>query len=86
MVVPEDRPHDEQRTTVLALAQAGVAVISDPWPEAFRWPDLLARALAVGGSGWQRWGTDGAAERAARVIEAVAGESHPIRSASCASR
>lgn len=86
VVIPEDRPHDEQRTTAGALAQVGVAVTSDHWPDASRWPDLLARALAVGGSGWQRWGTDGAAERAARIIETVAGEAHPARSVSCASR
>ena len=64
--------------TALALADAGLAVTSGHWPGDHQWPDLLARALAVGGSPWERWSTDGAAERAARVIEAVA------RTASCA--
>jgi UDP-N-acetylglucosamine--N-acetylmuramyl-(pentapeptide) pyrophosphoryl-undecaprenol N-acetylglucosamine transferase len=84
VVVPEDRPHDEQRATARALAETGVAVTSEYWPEDHEWPDLLARALAVGGSGWQLWRTDGAAERAARVIAAVAGEPRRTRSASCA--
>jgi hypothetical protein len=78
VVIPEDRPHDEQRATARALADAGLAVIAGRWPQDHEWPDLLARALAVGGSGWHRWRTDAAAERAARVIEAVA------RTASCA--
>jgi hypothetical protein len=78
VVIPEDRPHDEQRATARALADAGLAVTSEHWPDRHQWPDLLAGALAVGGSGWQRWRTDTAAERAARVIEAVA------RTASCA--
>jgi hypothetical protein len=84
VVVPEDRPHDEQRATALALADAGLAVTSGHWPGDHQWPDLLARALAVGGSPWERWSTDGAAERAARVIEAVADGQNSRRSASCA--
>lgn len=84
VVIPEDRPHDEQHATARALAAAGVAVVSAHWPEVHQWPDLLARALALGGSGWERWCTDGAAERAARVIETVAGDRQGTRSASCA--
>jgi UDP-N-acetylglucosamine--N-acetylmuramyl-(pentapeptide) pyrophosphoryl-undecaprenol N-acetylglucosamine transferase len=84
VVVPEDRPHDEQRATARALAEAGLAVTSERWPEDHQWPDLLARALALGGSGWRRWCTDGAAQRAARVVEAVAGDSLHRRSVSCA--
>ena len=83
VVVPEDRPHDEQRATARALADAGLAVTSGHWPDGHDWPDLLARALDAG-SGWHRWGTDGAAERAARVIEAVAADQRCRRSASCA--
>lgn len=84
VVVPEDRPHDEQRVTARALAEAGIAVTAERWPEAHQWPDVLARALALGGSGWAGWRTDGAAERAARVIETVTDEFHRTRSPSCA--
>lgn len=86
VVIPEDRPHAEQRATAHALADAGLAVTAANWPNDDRWPDLLARAVDVGGSGWTRWGTDGAAERAARVIDAVAGGQHFQGAASCASR
>jgi hypothetical protein len=84
VVVPEDRPHDEQRATARALAEAGIAITSEHWPDDHEWPDLLARAVALGGSGWHRWGTDGAAERAARVIEAVARDALHSRAAPCA--
>ena len=84
VIIPEDRPHDEQRVTARAVAGAGVAATAEHWPEGDQWPGLLARALAVGGSGWQRWRTDGAAQRAARVIQAVVGGSDVIGSAPCA--
>ena len=83
VVVPEDRPHDEQRVTACVLAGAGLAVTAGTWPDAHEWPDLLARAVDVGSS-WMRWETDGAAERAARVIEAVAADQTDRRVEPCA--
>ena len=74
VVIPEDRPHDEQRATARALADAGLAVTVRP---------LAGRARVAGPARagtrrrrirWRRWGTDGAAARAARVIEAVAAD------------
>jgi hypothetical protein len=85
VVIPEERPHDEQRVTARALADAGMAVTATRWPEGRQWPGLLERALVAGGSGWRRWHTDGAARRAARVVEAVANP-RARTSASCASR
>jgi hypothetical protein len=86
IVIPQDRPHDEQRATARALADAGLAVTAANWPDDDRWPDLLAGALDVGGSGWQHWRTDGAAQRAARIIDATAGDQITSRGRSCASR
>lgn len=83
VVIPEDRPHDEQRATARALAAAGLAITEDRWPPDHRWPGILARALDRD-PGWSRWDTDGAAARAARVIEGVAAHPRPERSASCA--
>jgi hypothetical protein len=74
VVIPEPRPHDEQYATARALGDAGLAVTADRWPRDHDWPGLLVRALARGPD-WRRWGTDGAAERAARVIQAVAADS-----------
>ena len=86
VVIPADRPHGEQHATARALAVAGLAVTAEGWPEAGRWPELLARALANGGDGWRRWQSHGAAQRAARVVEAVAGRQADSRSAACAPR
>jgi hypothetical protein len=83
VVVPEDRPHDEQRATARALAVAGLAVSAESWPADEHWPDLLARAVDAG-SQWVRWETDGAAERAARIIEAVAADQKCGPSVPCA--
>jgi hypothetical protein len=55
------------------------------WPDGNRWQELLDRALGLGGSGWHRWRTAGAAGRAARVIEAVADGRHPESGMWCAS-
>ena len=83
VVIPEDRPHDEQRATARALAAAGLAVTAESWPDDDEWPDLLARALDVD-SAWQPWDTDGAAERAARVVEAVAADQDCDQARPCA--
>lgn len=71
VVLPQPRPFDEQRATADALGRAGLAVVADRWPSADEWPDLLARASALQPD-WSRWGTAGAARRAAQAIEAVA--------------
>lgn len=71
VIVPDERPHDEQRATARALADAGLALTAASWPESHEWPDLLARALDTRPD-WRRWGTEGAAGRAARVVEGVA--------------
>ena len=86
VVIPENRPHGEQHATARALSTAGLAVTAERWPEAAQWPELLARALDHGGQGWQRWETHGAARRAARVIETVAGRQFDSRTAACAPR
>jgi hypothetical protein len=83
VVVPEDRPHDEQHATARCLADAGLAVTAGHWPSGHEWPDLLARAVDAG-SAWHRWRTDGAAERAARVVEGVAAGRTVAGSVSCA--
>ncbi len=85
IVIPQDRPHDEQRATARALADAGLAVTGPAWPDDRQWPELLARAGEVGGSGWCRWRTDGAAQRAARIIEAAGAAQHTRLGPSCTS-
>lgn len=71
VVVPQDRPFDEQAVTARALGRAGLAVVEPAWPEPDRWPEVLDRAEALQPD-WSVWGTAGAAARAAEAIADVA--------------
>lgn len=70
IVIPQDRPFDEQAATAAALGGSGLAVALERWPDADRWPELLDRARALQPD-WDAWRVRGAAQRAAREIEAV---------------
>lgn len=72
VIVPQDRPFDEQQMTARVLRQHQLAVVSRHWPEHRAWPGLLAHAMAGDTSRWRRWQPRGAAARAAAVIEQVA--------------
>ena len=72
VVIPQERPHDEQHRTGRALAQSGLAVVAAKWPAVADWPVLLERAQRLGGGGWARWSDGAGAERAANAIAAVA--------------
>lgn len=67
VVLAQPRPFDEQDATVHALDHLGLAAVGHGWPLAHRWPELLDRALQLGGEGWSRWGADGAVEAAERL-------------------
>ncbi|TGO04882.1 glycosyltransferase [Serinibacter arcticus] len=71
VVVPEDRPFDEQRATAHELRAAGLAVVVDAWPDDDAWPALLERARQLRPD-WSAWQVAGAAARAAAVVSAVA--------------
>jgi hypothetical protein len=72
VVIPQDRPFDEQRATARLLADRGLAVVPDGgWPAPAAWPELLDRARALTPD-WRLWQVDGAAARAAAVIAEVA--------------
>lgn len=74
VVIAQPRPHGEQAATVATLRRAGLAVGLDSVPEPARWPDLLARALELGGEGWDRWAPPDAPRRAADFLWATAVE------------
>ncbi len=79
IVVPADRPHEEQATTASVLAGPGwPALVLPDLPDA-GWPRLLERAEALDGRGWERWCDGGAAARFAAVLAHV--ESRAGRSA-----
>jgi hypothetical protein len=72
ILIPEDRPHDEQRATARALQAAGLATVLDAEPPPSQWDRLLQRAAATGGAQWSAWSTGEGAARAARLIQAAA--------------
>ena len=70
VLVPQPRPHDEQRRTAQALGAAGLAVINtEPRPD---WNELIERARGLDPDRWTRWAAPGAARRAAAVVVSVA--------------
>ncbi|KGN42256.1 glycosyltransferase [Knoellia aerolata] len=74
VVLPQSRPFDEQRHMGAVLASSGIAQVvqRDDVPGA-RWGELVQRARTHGGEGWSTWGCEGAASRAASLVEVVAG-------------
>ncbi|MFB2584015.1 hypothetical protein [Herbiconiux liukaitaii] len=73
VVLPQDRPHDEQRTTGHVLASAAwPAVVLDALPTQ-GWAAILDDALAQDTGLWADWNDGRGAERAASVIRRVAG-------------
>lgn len=72
VVVPQDRPHDEQRTTAGVLARGGwPAVVHEHWPDV-GWDARLARASALDGGRWGSWCDGRAVHRFVGVVHAVA--------------
>jgi Glycosyltransferase family 28 C-terminal domain len=85
IVVPQDRPHSEQRALARVLARTGLAAVEPTWPQAARWPALLEATAARDGARWERWTAGGGgAQRAAAVLTDLhAGGGEATR---CASR
>ncbi|WP_285027876.1 glycosyltransferase [Plantibacter sp. ME-Dv--P-122b] len=71
VVVPQERPFDEQVSTARALEANELAVVRSSWPDAADWPAVLDEAAKLDPD-WSRWRVAGAARRAAEAIEAVA--------------
>lgn len=77
IVVPAERPFDEQATTAGVLERRGLpAVVLPSFPDS-GWTDLLERAAALDGADWRRWHDGRAAERFAAVVQRVA-QSAPV--------
>lgn len=73
IILPQNRPFSEQDATAAALNSGQLAVVPNEFPKPHEWEKLfdLARQRA---KNWHRWQTDGAAQRAAAVIENVANQ------------
>lgn len=73
IVVPQERPFAEQRTTARVLAELALPVVAvEEWPRE-GWHDLLAAAAGLDGAAWARWCDGGAAARFAQVVARAAG-------------
>ena len=70
VVVPADRPFDEQHVTASVLADGWPAVVVDDVPTT-GWNDLLDQALLLDGAGWAEWCDGGAPGRLAAVVAGV---------------
>ena len=77
IVIPQDRPHDEQRAAAAVIGEAGLAVVRPEWPAADAWPALLTAATRLGGSGWVRWCDGLGPQRAAAHLDALAAAPEP---------
>lgn len=75
LLLPQERPFGEQEHLAAALAERGLARVVGRVAQADPRTDWAAEVEAArrGGGRWDEWGTRGAAERAARVVEEVAG-------------
>ena len=73
VVVPQARPHGEQTATAALLDRAGLATVRRDWPAPATWPGLLDETAAADGSRWALWCPGDGAERAARLLDRIAG-------------
>lgn len=72
VIVPQDRPHDEQRTTGRVLGAGDWPAVVVPEMPTGGWGGLLDAAFELDGSRWRDWNDGGGAARAAHVIGRVA--------------
>lgn len=68
VVVPAERPHDEQVTTASVLAgDEWPTVVLDTFPET-GWSEVLERAASLDGTRWESWYDGRSVERFAAVL------------------
>ncbi len=68
IVIPQDRPHDEQRTSAAALVAGGLPVlVEDRFPD-HGWSGRLQSAGRLDGARWSSWCDGLAAERFAHLV------------------
>jgi len=88
VVVPQNRPHQEQATTGRALAALDLPVIVSRGFARRDWAELLESVAKLDGRKWTAWNDGAGAARAARIIAGIAGitEIPPLPGAGAAVR
>lgn len=86
IVIPQERPHDEQRATAHALESAGLATVRPSWPPPGEWADLLNRAAKRDGGRWTAWSPGDGAQRAARMLDQMSATIPEEWQVACASQ
>lgn len=72
VVIPAERPHDEQRTTARVLADGGWPVLVEPEFPLSGWAERLEAARRLDGAEWSGWCDGKAASRIADLLDSVA--------------
>ena len=83
IVIPQDRPYDEQHATARALETAHLALVRHAWPAAHHWPALLDTVSAMSGETWRQWSPGDGAQQAAGLLDQLASR-HSEEQAACA--
>ncbi|MGW9405756.1 glycosyltransferase [Arthrobacter sp. NPDC055585] len=73
VVVPQDRPHQEQAATGRALAAMDLPVIVSRGFDRRDWAEVLESAATLDGRKWTAWNDGAGAARAAEVVAGIAG-------------
>jgi hypothetical protein len=68
VVLPQERPHDEQRATGAVLARGWPAVVRTSWPRPEEWTDVLDHAASLDPRRWTEWCDGWAADRFTEVV------------------
>lgn len=77
VVVPQPRPHDEQRYLASGLADLGLTPRLTGWPDPSDWPTLLEAARTTDPGRWVTWSDGGGPQRMAEHLDRLAGERAP---------
>ncbi|QGA07533.1 hypothetical protein GFH29_09135 [Nocardioides sp. dk884] len=68
VLVPQDRPHEEQRVSAAAIGAGGWPVLVEETFPSDGWAARLERAAALDGRRWASWCDGAAAQRFAAVL------------------
>ena len=72
VVIPAERPHDEQATTAQVLAHGEWPVVVEPTFPTSGWPERLSTARQLDPARWSAWCDGKAAERISDLLDSVA--------------